>query len=321
MKVLVIRLSSIGDIVLTSPVIRALKSQVPSLELHFVVKKRFLDVVKENPFIDKIHVLDTDLGNVIRELKAEKFDYIIDLHKNFRSFKIKTALKEKSFTFKKHNWEKWLLVNRKINSLPDVHIVDRYFQAVNKLGVKNDDLGLDYFISDQEKSQANEFISQINEDFYAVVVAGNYFTKQYPAVRLIELIRKLDKKVILLGGKNEMALAQEVESNCNDKVVNLCGTIPLNVSAGIVMQAKGVFTNDTGLMHIAAAYKRRTVVFWGNTVPDFGMFPYKTSYYNAQVNNLHCRPCSKLGYKKCPEGHFKCMLDIDQQAIISWIRT
>jgi ADP-heptose:LPS heptosyltransferase len=147
MKILIIRFSSIGDIILTTPVVRCLKTQLDDVEIHYATKQNFKSIFEENPYIDKMHYLSGGLRDFIAGLKKEKFDYVIDLHHNLRSRIIKTALGVKSYSFNKLNWEKWLFVNLKINKLPNVHIVDRYLDTIKNLGVKNDSLGLDYFYS------------------------------------------------------------------------------------------------------------------------------------------------------------------------------
>jgi heptosyltransferase-2 len=106
-KFLILRFSSIGDIVLTSPVVRCLKQQVENAEVHFATKKGFASVIEHNPFIDKKIYLEEDLNSFIGELKKEKYDYIIDLHNNLRTFLIKVKLGVKSFSFDKLNFEKW----------------------------------------------------------------------------------------------------------------------------------------------------------------------------------------------------------------------
>jgi ADP-heptose:LPS heptosyltransferase len=319
LKVLIVRFSSIGDIVLTTPIIRALKKQVKNIELHYLTKSQFKTVLSENLYIDRLHYLENDLEKTITELKEEQFDFVVDLHKNLRSKKVINALKVKSQNFDKLNWEKWLLVNFKINKLPEKHIVDRYFEAVNHLGVENNNHGLDYFIDTDSERSGQEIIDEIGQEYFAFVIGGTYFTKKYPKEKVAELIDKLGKKVVLLGGKEEESEGNWIVNKTKNEAYNYCGKISLNESAFLIKQSKAVFTNDTGLMHIAAAFKKKTVSFWGNTVPEFGMYPYKTEHFIAEVQNLKCRPCSKLGYKKkCPKGHFKCMLNIDQQSIIDW---
>ncbi|MDB9725270.1 hypothetical protein OAA90_02690 [Salibacteraceae bacterium] len=138
-KILIIRFSSIGDIVLTTPVIRIAKQQVEGAEVHLVTKKVFYPVVEANSYLDKVHVLNDDLNTVIKALKEERFTHVIDLHNNLRSRKIKKALKLPTKSFTKLNIEKWLAVNfKQIHKLPNIHIVDRYLETLSEFNVKND---------------------------------------------------------------------------------------------------------------------------------------------------------------------------------------
>ncbi len=313
MKVLVIRFSSIGDIVLTTPILRCIKQQLKDVELHFITKQQFISVIENNPYVDKFHTINQSLAEIIPQLKKENFDYIIDLHHNARTLKLKLALGKKSFSFNKLNWQKFLIVNFKKNKLPQKHIVDRYFEAAANLGVKNDGKGLDYFINDKDEIDiVSSLPALFHNDYHALVVGGSYFTKQIPLNKLKEICTNSSLPLILLGGKEDAAIAEQVYQFHKNKVLNLCGKLNLNQSASIIQQANKVITSDTGLMHIAAAYKKDIISLWGNTIPEFGMGPYLAGKNSQalEVTNLSCRPCSKLGYKKCPKGHFKCMNDI-----------
>ena len=307
-KILIIRLSSIGDIVLTTPVVRCIKQQLPGAVVHFLTKKQFEPVLKANPYIDKLWLYDGNFGGLLPQLRAEHYDFIADLHGNFRSAYVKLMLGRPYGNFNKLNLRKWLIVNFKWNLLPDVHIVDRYFKAVQKPGVKNDGRGLDYFIS-----SADEVVPPFPE-FIAVVVGGKHNTKIFPASRVAEVIGKLSKPVILLGGREDRARGEEILGLISKPAFNACGMYSLNQSASLLRQSSAVHTNDTGLMHIAAAYGKKIVSVWGNTIPAFGMYPYlpggSTASYLAEVAGLSCRPCSKIGFSECPRKHFRCMTDI-----------
>ena len=317
MKVLVIRFSSIGDIVLTTPVLRCIKQQLKEVELHFITKQKFISVIDQNPYVDKFYTINNSLSEVMPQLKKENYDYIIDLHHNARTLKLKLALGKKSFSFNKLNWEKFLVVNFKTNKLPQKHIVDRYFETVAHIGVSNDNKGLDYFINEKDEIDIVSALPTLfHEDYNALVVGGSYFTKQIPLNKLKDICTNSSLPLVLLGGKEDAAVADQVYQLHKNKVINLCGKLNLNQSASIIQQSKKVITSDTGLMHIAAAYKKDIISLWGNTIPEFGMGPYLAGKDSQllEVKNLSCRPCSKLGYKKCPKGHFKCMNDIDIKA-------
>lgn len=315
-KILIIRFSSIGDIVLTTPVIRCLKKQLPSAEIHYATRKAFATVLEGNPYIDKLHLLDKDLPSFIRSLKLEDFDFVVDLHHNIRSARIKWALKKPSASFPKLNIEKWLYVRFKWNRMPNVHIVDRYMETVKSLGIKNDGGGLDYFIPEHDRLAALPFPKYIG-----LVIGAAHATKRLPLHKLKELIQAINYPIVLLGGKEDKANGSELALLAPDRIYNACGAYNLNQSASLVQQAELIISHDTGLMHVAAAFKKRILSIWGNTVPDFGMYPYKTDFEIAAVEGLSCRPCSKIGYKACPKGHFMCMeqqniSDIAEQARI-----
>lgn len=317
MKILIIRFSSIGDIVLTTPIVRCLKKQLPGCEIHFITKKVFQPVITHNPYIDKIHPVEEKLADVFTALRKEQFDYVIDLHKNLRSARLKRALGVKSFSFNKLNVEKWLFVNFKINLLPNVHIVNRYFETVKNLGVVNDEAGLDHFIADSDVVDIEKHFPLQPLNYHALVAGGSYYTKRVPLNKLEDICNLGDKKILVLGGKEDADTGIVLEKRFPGKVFNACGKFSINQSASLIQQADKVITSDTGLMHIAAAYKKDIFSVWGNTVPDFGMYPYQAGEGSMQleVKGLPCRPCSKLGYSKCPKGHFKCMQEQDISVI------
>lgn len=325
-KVLILRFSSIGDIVLTTPVIRCLKKQGQKFEVHYCTKKGFKGLLEQNPYVDKVHVLENSLGELLGSLKKEKFDYIIDLHTSLRSFMIKKRLGVKSYSFNKLNFKKYLLVNFKINKMPNVHIVDRYMDTVKPLGIKNDDEGLDYFFPEKDEVENDWLPEGHRKGYSAFAIGGQHATKKLPINKMIELCSKINGPIILLGGKEDEKDAIALEkffdrsqtSDSTEKILgeelnqkvdifNGVGKFNLNQSASIVKNADNVFTHDTGVMHIAAAFKKEVFSIWGNTTPNFGMYPYQTKFTIFEVNNLNCRPCSKIGHAACPKGHFKCM--------------
>jgi ADP-heptose:LPS heptosyltransferase len=329
-KILIIRFSSIGDIVLTTPVIRCIKQQMQGVEVHFAVKKSFLPVIEANPYIDKIHILEDDLNDLIQRLKAEKFDYIVDLHKNLRSWRIRLSLGTPSLGtpslgtpsrgFPKLNIEKWLLTRFKIDIMPDIHIVDRYFKAAKKLGIKNDLKGLDYFIPGKDEFDLNSLPEIFRKGYTGFVIGAKHATKRLPEHKIISICSKLNSPVILLGGPEDSPAADRIALACGPLVLSMCGKAGLNQSASLVKQANLIITHDTGLMHIAAAFRKHIISVWGNTVPKIGMYPYMPGDEKkseiVEVQGLKCRPCSKLGYDKCPRGHFRCMEEIDEASIV-----
>lgn len=318
-KILIIRFSSIGDIVLTTPVVRVLHEQL-NAEIHFLTKPAFAPIVLANKFISKVITLSEDFEKTILLLKAEQYDHVIDLHHNLRSTRLKSGLGRPSSSFHKLNFQKWLMVNFKINRLPEKHIVDRYLEAISFLSIKNDLKGLDFFIPDDKKVSVNDFFGFHPESYAVIVIGAAHETKCMTAEQIAEVCKFLAMPVILLGGKQEINKAVSIIQLVNSSLIkSACGGFDIFQSSSILEQAATIITHDTGLMHIAAALKRAQVVVWGNTIPEFGMYPYygnaSTKWISFEHPNLPCRPCSKLGYQKCPKDHFKCMLDHDLESI------
>lgn len=301
-----------GDIVLTSPVIRCLKKTYPDSEIHFLTKPGFASIVNANPHIHKVWEWDSNNKNTVSELSKLKFDFVVDLHHNLRSLKVKLALKRPSAAFKKLNIEKYLKVRFKIDRLPKKHIVERYLDTLKKLNVFDDGLGLDFFIPSGEEFAISSLPDAFQKGYVVLVAGALKATKQMPETKLIELCAQLKQPVIILGGNAEEELGKSISSGLNSRVINYCGKLSLSKSASVIRQSKCVITHDTGLMHIAAAFKKPLISIWGNTIPEFGMYPYfpqnDVFEYRSEVKGLTCRPCSKIGYSSCPKGHFKCMM-------------
>jgi ADP-heptose:LPS heptosyltransferase len=315
-KILIIRFSSIGDIVLTTPVIRCLKQQLPGVEIHYLTKKSFKGVVENNPYISKVHTFEKRLTEVLPELKKANFDFVVDLHNNLRSLQAKQYLQKPSKSFSKLNLKKFILVKLKINKMPALHVVDRYMKVVDSLGVKNDNKGLDYFIPENDNVDISTLPLLHQNGYIGFVIGAKHYTKQLPVEKIIEVCEKINSPIVLLGGKEDFLRAEKIENAVGEKIYNACGKYNLNQSASLVKQASKIISHDTGLMHIAAAFKKQIISVWGNTVPAFGFTPYLPGNNSKiiEVENLSCRPCSKIGYNQCPKKHFKCMNDIPVSA-------
>ncbi|HNR85675.1 MAG TPA: glycosyltransferase family 9 protein [Taishania sp.] len=314
MKILIVRFSSIGDIVLTTPVVRAVKQQLNTTEIHFITKKSFASLLANNPHISKLYTIEKSVTEVLDELKAEKYDVVIDLHKNIRTLRLKQALGVKSYAFDKLNFQKWLLVNFKVDKLPNVHIVERYFEAVKEIGVVNDGKNCELFFDETAKVDTLKSFDLQPKSFVAVAVGAQFATKVMPEKLLIEVLKKVEHPIVLLGGPTDVDRARAIEIGLqqhSQKVINAVNQFSLAQSASIVAQSQVLLTHDTGLMHIATCYNTPIVSVWGNTVPAFGMYPYYPSntelFSIHEVLNLNCRPCSKIGYESCPKKHFNCM--------------
>jgi len=325
MKVLVIRFSSIGDIVLTTPVLRCLKKQRPDAVVHYLTKRSYSALLIHNPYIDKLHYLQDDLEPVIEELKLEKFDHIIDLHNNLRTLRVKRALNTMSYSFPKLNIQKWLLTNLKIDLMPDMSIVERYLKTVRPLGVTNDGQGLDYYLPKDEEVGNDDIPMSHWSGYIGCVIGGSYNTKKLPVDQWKRFCDTMPYPIILMGGPEDKEEGDRIAEQDTIKIYNSCGKFNLNESAELVKHARVIVSNDTGLMHVAAAFGKPIVSLWGNTSPEMGMFPYygynnlkgTVAPHSVIIENkqLSCHPCSKIGYSKCPKRHFRCMNDLDMNAV------
>jgi ADP-heptose:LPS heptosyltransferase len=317
MKILVIRFSSMGDIIYTTPVVRCLKKQLPGAEVHFLTKPAFKYIYDNNPYVDKLLLLKQTLAETIRDIKAENYDFIIDLHNNLRTALIKLNVRAKSSTYKKQRIRKWLSLKFNLKLVPPVHLVERYMQAVTFLGIKNDEQPIDYYIKTDH--QLNKLLPPSHQTNYAAFIIGaTHFTKRMPNEKIIAICQGLNLPVVLLGGNDVKANGNEIASKTSN-VYNACGITTLDESVFLVSKAKSVIGFDTGLTHIAEAFDKPIASIWGGTVPELlGVQPYKVKEVLVAGIELPCRPCSKFGLEKCPLGHFKCMNDMPVAPIIDF---
>ena len=318
MRLLFIRFSSIGDIVLTTPAIRCAKQQIPGVEIHFLTKRSMEDLVAANPYIDQCHYLESDVDATIDALKKIKFDYIIDLHHNLRTWKIKSALGVKAFCYHKLSLKKLLLAKLHINLLPTTHVCERYIDSLKYFNVVNDGKGLDYFFPSKTSFSAANLPTSHQAGFVAFVIGASYFNKKMPIDKWIQLAAKIKMSIVLIGGKEDEMAATSIATSNSIGIYNACGKYSIQESASILQMSKLVVSHDTGFLHIAAAFKKPTITIWGATSPALQFEAYyprenAPAHYNALVPNLNCQPCSKQGAGKCPQGHFACMQlqDID----------
>lgn len=314
MKILIIRLSSIGDILLTTPLLRCLRKAHPKAEVHYLTFDKNKDLLACNPHIDQVISFQKTLFQTYQLLKSNRYDYIIDLHNNMRSTVLKNLLFVKYATLKKENYLKNRIVLFKNKTIHVSHIVSRYIDTAKALNVVEDHLGLEFYFPDT-------FIEPpLLREKYIVVVAGALKnTKQLPIQKLIDICKNVKIKMVLLGGKDEISRGSQLCSEIGDQIINLCGKTNFFESAFYIKNASLVLTHDTGMMHLASAFKKIIFSVWGNTVPAFGMSPYKPNAQNViyEVENISCRPCSRIGYAECPKKHFDCMQKQDTARIAS----
>jgi heptosyltransferase-2 len=316
-KILIIRLSSFGDILLTTPVIRSIKKINPGLQIDFVLKKEFFELLQFNPYITDIYKYsknDNEIKSLISTLAQNKYDLVIDLQNNFRSGKMTEFLKADVVRFRKNNLKKFLLVHFKTNKLKEAPPIPLRYAEAAEVELDND--GLDFFTNCLPDSKLNK-----DENYIGLCPGAKHFTKRWPEEYFIQLGKMLEAegyKILLFGSLEEKEFLSEAE-NYFTGAVNLCCDSFLQTGANMKL-CKAVYTNDSGTMHLASAMKVPLIAFFGSTVKEFGFFPYKARSIVLENKNLSCRPCTHIGRKSCPKTHFKCMKEIKPEMAFNSLR-
>lgn len=314
LKILIIRLSSIGDIILTTPIIRCLKQQI-NADIDFLTKKNFENLLKSNPNITQIFGLSENKKELLDLLKSKKYDFIIDLQNNLRSFKIRFAIGVKSYVYSKNNFKRYLLIQFGYDLLNN-HVVDRYFKTIKKLQIKNDKKGIDYFV---RNNTSIEF--DTNQDYLVWCIGGTHETKKLSFIQISDVLSHLNLTVILIGSSEDMELSQKIIQNTDSKTVyNFCGKTSIEQSAYLLKKSQLVLTNDTGMMHIASAFNSPIISFWGCTKPSLGFYPYLPKKESRNIiTSATKKPCSKHG-KYCRYNNHGCIKEINYEKIYNTIK-
>jgi lipopolysaccharide heptosyltransferase II len=328
-KILVLRFSSIGDIVLASPLLRVLRARFPKSQIDFVARQEYAELVRSNQNINSIYEFDAKsgfqglrvLGRTIRE---EHYDLIVDIHNSLRSRYLRSIAGARSVVVNKRLFARMMLVKFKKNLYGDQRSVsDRYIEAVRDLGVTNDGKGLELHIPDQIQFAVNSTIAPLRLNRFEKVIglcpSARHATKRWPLERYQELgikaAKNLDAKILVFGGSADLQLCQELSDGIaretgEDRITNFCARFSLMETASAMNFCDAIVSNDSGLMHIADAMHKNLVAIFGSTVKEFGFYPEAKGSSVMEVHGLGCRPCSHIGRSTCPEGHFKCMKEI-----------
>jgi ADP-heptose:LPS heptosyltransferase len=319
-NILIIRFSSIGDIVLTTPIVRGLKQQMDGqVDVHYITKKPYAGLLTSNPNIDKVITINRHVSEAKTALEKTAYDYVIDLHSNLRSRQVKRIVKTLDFTIDKRNIAKWLYVNFKREIQPIEHVVKRSFDTVKALGIQDDGQGLDFVIPEKDQVELSVISDRLNDGFIAYAIGGQMQGKILPENKIIELLRTVKKPTVLLGGPEDKTRGERIANMFPSVVFNTCGKYNLNQSASILAQAEVVLTHDTGLMHIASALKKKVVSLWFATTPQIGFAPWQPSEGSVMIEaDCKKRPTSKLGNRGFEDG---CVFNIDLDAVAKEVNT
>jgi lipopolysaccharide heptosyltransferase II len=332
-KILIIRLSSIGDIVLTSPLIQLLRQKYPESTIDFVVKKALLDLVAHNPAIEHIYIFDKSQGfkqlrDFKKQIRLAKYDLIIDIHKNFRSLYLRTGSSARRIVkYKKYPFRRWLLVQLKINLFREViPIAQRYITSLPEFRHIKKSPELNFQIPGEVKKQVSEKWSiAADKPIYGMAPGASFKTKRWTVEGFIAIARyiidHLNGAIILFGNERDLAITSQITAKVSGEIIDSAGKCSLLETAALLDQCELIITNDTGLMHIATALDKKVVAIFGSTTKELGFFPYSNKAVVVENNDLKCRPCSHVGRHECPKKHFRCMKDISMDQVVESIKS
>ena len=328
-KILIFRLSSIGDIILTSALIRCIKNKYPRARVDFVIKKQFYQLVESNPHINNIYIVDKGKGidglkQLAKSLKEENYDVFLDIHKNFRSLYVRNfSGANKIFTFNKQVLKRTLLTSFGINIYKYIKPVYlRYIEAAKQIGVEYDGNGTEVFIPEYVRVTVSKKLQNngIYPDypFVALCPGASFKNKQWIPERFAELASLINDRnslpIVVIGGDTEVEIGNLIVKNSSGKVVNLAGKLNLLESGAVLSRARVVVVNDTGMLMMAESQHTPVVGIYGPTAKWFGFYPILPQSEVVEVD-LKCRPCTKMGLNECPKKHWKCMLNISTEMV------
>jgi heptosyltransferase-2 len=332
LNILVIRLSSMGDVLLTTPLVRQLKNHFPELRLDFISANQFSEIYKYNPHLSNLWKYDKSWSSVeindfkkfiLKNLGNKKYDIVIDLQRNFRSRILRRGLGKKYYSVKKHRLNKLSLVYFKkslyknLLSIPDI-----YRQSIIDLKIEDDAKGLELWLPGEEKTGVYPPANRGDRTgIKKIVVApgAHHFTKRWLTERFAEMIDLLKDnygaEIILVGGTSDVTIIKEIMSKIKHEVQDFSGSASIIKTAEIINSCDLLITNDTGVMHIAAARQVPIVAIFGSSVKDFGFSPFRVNNIIVE-KDVPCRPCSHIGRASCPKGHFDCMKKITVEDVL-----
>jgi len=330
-KILVVRLSSIGDIILTTPLLRSLKSAYPEARITFLVKKQYADLLSSSPYIDQLISFDQkkgfgELQRIKKRLQTEEFDLYLDVHKNWRSRYLRAGLGAKIIsTYHKLIFKRTLLIWFKINIYRKIKpVYERYFDSVRDLHIKYDGKGTDIFVPESGNQRVLDVLSGTGFDFGVPLIilcpGATYFNKRWQPEGFIKtgktLIHEKSAFIVVHGGPEDSGLCKNISEGIGEHSVSLAGQFSLSESAALLKLANVVVANDSGLLHLAQSQKIPVVGIYGPTTRELGYFPVDHKSIVVETD-ISCRPCTHNGLDKCPRKHFRCMKEISADKVIA----
>lgn len=332
-KIIVIRLSSIGDILLATPLLRILKKRFPQTAIDFITKKRYFDLVQANPHLNQVYAFDEEIGfsdlrQIKRKIRANGYDTVIDIHKNFRSLYLRCGLEAKILKYSKFRIRRFILIKLGLNLYQKVvPVYQRYIASAASLNVKDDGQGLELFLDPKVELTTDSLLKrcgfQGEHPVVGLAPGAAFETKRWLPDGFAAVARRLAEKdhaqIFLFGDTNDQAITKPIAEAVGTAALDLAGRLSLMETACSMAHCDVVLSNDTGLMHMASALGKKIVAIFGPTTKELGFFPVVRHSKVIQVD-LKCRPCSHVGSHKCPKRHFCCMREISSDMVYDAVR-
>ncbi|MFN2570469.1 MAG: glycosyltransferase family 9 protein [Gemmatimonadales bacterium] len=324
LRVLCVRFSSIGDVLLTTPLVRALHHRHPEAEVYFVTKRAMAPLVIENPHLTGVIALEaseriTDLARRLRPLGPT---HGLDLHGSLRSAALRLLVPCKWSGYSKRKFARTTLISTKINLYgKHVPVPERYFEAARPLDVTPDGGPPEFFLSPAARERMAHWLGERGfeqKPFAAIAPGAAHATKRWPLDHwrvLTARLQKLGYGVVAVGGPGDRTLADALGAG----VANAAGELTLQETGACLARAAVLISGDTGVMHMATGVGTRVLALFGPTVESFGFFPYARPAAVLE-RDLPCRPCSAMGSERCPLGHHRCLDDILPDQVASAVQ-
>ena len=328
-RILVVRLSSLGDIILTTPLLRALRTRHPQAFVSYLTKEAYVSLLEHNPRVNEVIGFDPrgPLRPLARLLRSRRFTHHLDLHGSLRSRALRFLVPGRWHGYPKHRVARSILIRARRNVYRDRRpVAERYFDAAHGLDVQPDGGPADVFIPRTAVDRARAFLSEHSlggpRTLVAVAPGAAHATKRWPVPHWQRLVGDLTRHgydVVVVGGAAERELGEAVAAAGGERAASAAGRFDPIGSAAVVRESRCAVSGDTGVMHLATAVGVPVVALFGPTVGAFGFLPYRTRA-TVLEEDLPCRPCSPMGGPRCPLGHHRCLVDIAPERVLDAVR-
>ena len=327
-KILIIRLTSIGDILLSIPLILELRSRNPDIQIDFLVAKKYQQIldpihsqINTKYCFDKNKKESREIRRIREIIRGKDYEWILDIHNSLRTKRLLFPINNKKiYRVNKFTIRRFLFVKFGFNAYPEVPVHQKYLNTAPIELSPTRSWYLDDYQNSSRQEQLLQEIPFLEKDKFNLVIfpGAKHRTKRWPLEKYLELIewilQKTEWNIILSGDASDKQLLNSKLKE-SERIKNVCGEHDLIGTINLVALSDGVLSNDSGPMHIGAFLHKPQLAIFGNTVQEFGFTPLNNRAMIIENNSVDCRPCSHIGYEECPRGHFKCMKTISVQEV------